>query len=120
MKKTLILISILFCLLASCVAAVQAPESSIKARDAVIAYLAEKKPEMQLPAASATWTARRDTPEKLLGYETYSFSSGKAVISVGCPVVAPWDVICAVRVQSASAVWEGRVNAQGEVLEGLQ
>lgn len=120
MKKRILWIWFIIFLLAACAPAVEAPESAVKARNAAIAYLVDKKPEMQLPAADAKWQARRDTPEKLLGYETYSFHSGAAVISVGCPVVAPWDVICAVRVQVGTAVWEGRVDAKGEVLEGLQ
>ena len=120
MKNKLLITGILIYVLAACAPAVQAPDSALKARDAVIAYLAQVQPEMKLETADSRWQVRRDTPEKLLGYETYSFRSGKTLISVGCPVVAPWDVICAVKVESGGALWEGRVNAAGEVLPGLE
>lgn len=120
MKIKLLIAWILIFLLAACAPAMQAPDSAIKARDAVIAYLAQAQPDLNLEIVGSTWQVRRDTPEKLLGYETYSFRSGKTLISVGCPVVAPWDVICAVKVESGGALWEGRVNAAGEVLPGLE
>jgi len=119
-KNILLITGILICVLAACAPKVQAPDSALKARDAVIAYLAQAQPDLNLEIVGSPWQVRRDTPEKLLGYETYSFRSGKTLISIGCPVVAPWDVVCAVRVESGTAMWEGRVTAAGEVLPGLE
>lgn len=94
------------------------PSEPAAARDAVVAYLAEKYAG-QGPAAGMDWTEQHTTPEGVVGGEKYEYTARAWTITVSYPVVAPENVIYAVVAadRTTGFHWEGEVDATGRVTE---
>jgi hypothetical protein len=88
------------------------------ARDAALAYLAAEYGN-QGPAPGVAWTEENRTPERLVGWSTFGYTSGDWDVEVSFPVVAPQDVVYEVTVRSEPGdfSWEGEVDAMGQVTE---
>lgn len=96
----------------------EVPEGATKARDAALAHLRQKQ-EADAPAEGIAWSARRTTPEDLLGSETYEFSGEGWTVTVFYMVVAPEHLSYDVTVDNEGAAfhWEGKVDPQGQVTD---
>jgi len=97
----------------------EVPDDVRLARDAALAYISEHYPE-QAPAPSLTWTEEYITPEGLVGWVTYEFTSEDWVVTIGTAVVPPEMRRYEVTVENpiTGFWWEGRVDAERHVTEG--
>lgn len=89
---------------------------AVAAREAVLAYL--RGLGTSLPAADSTWS-EEDLATGLLGATHLRYASDGWTVDVSFPIVAPQATVYAVTVQRAAddIVWQGEVNAAGEVSE---
>lgn len=96
------------------------PSDPLGARDAVLAYLTEDYGG-EAPAAGLVWTETHTKPEGLVGGESFQYTAGDWLIAVSYPVVAPENVVYTIAVSNATTgfLWEGQVDAQGQVTETL-
>jgi len=96
----------------------EAPEGVLMARDAVLAFLAERYGE-EAPAPGMAWTQKRVTPEGVVGTESYQLSAENWLIAISYPVVAPDMVVYQVVVSNpvTGFQWDGEVDAAGNVAE---
>jgi len=94
------------------------PSDPVGARDAVLAYLTENYGGTA-PGAGLAWVETHTKPEGLVGGESYEYTTGDWVIAVSYPVVAPENVVYTIAVSNATTgfLWEGQVDAQGQVTE---
>lgn len=94
------------------------PSDPAGARDAAVAYMAEKHAG-QGPAAGMEWAEKRTTPEGTVGGEKYEYTARAWIITVSYPVVAPDKVIYTVVANErlTGFYWEGAVDAAGQVTE---
>jgi hypothetical protein len=94
------------------------PSDPVGARDAALAYLAEKYGS-EAPVAGLVWIEAHTKPAGLVGGESYEYTAGDWLIAISYPVVAPENVVYTIAVSNATTSfrWEGRVDAQGQVTE---
>jgi putative hemolysin len=95
---------------------VQIPDPAA-ARDAVLAYL--RGLGVAVPADDAVWSEQNLTEEGLLGASHLRYTVDEWMVDISFPIVAPQATIYAVTVSDSAAnlVWQGEVNAAGEVSE---
>jgi hypothetical protein len=57
------------------------------------------------------WNGGRETPEGIVGYETYVYRAGGIVVNVGYPVVRPDQTVYRIKVEvQGQTVWEGELQ----------
>jgi hypothetical protein len=80
-------------------------------RDYVLLYL-KTVLELELPDPfSVNWTGGRQTPEGILGYESYVYEAEGVTVSIGYPVVLPENTVYKIRVEKdGSMLWQGELN----------
>jgi len=79
-------------------------------RDYTILYLRSSGYVLPDPR-KLDWTGGRETPEGLLGSETYVYSAMDIVITIRYPVVLAENIIYSIRVEySGRTLWEGRLH----------
>lgn len=96
----------------------EAPDVLLSALDSAFAYLRQNFGN-EAPVETIDWATERITEEGLVGGESYRFTSGDWEIIVSYPVVRLDLTIYSVKVENKSSgfVWEGEVNANGNVGE---
>lgn len=96
---------------------VLAPDPA-RARDAAMAYLAATY-GLQGPQPTLVWEEENTTPEGQIGASNFVYSAGNWVVEVSFPIVAPQSTRYQVAVTNASTgfVWQGEVDAKGQVME---
>jgi putative hemolysin len=85
------------------------------ARDAVLDYL--RRLGVAVPAGDALWTEQNLTEEGLVGASHLRYTAGEWTMDVSFPIVAADATIYTVTVSDSAGelLWEGEVNAAGEV-----
>jgi|GEM_PF-110540 len=79
-------------------------------RDYTILYLREIEDKILPDPLAATWTGGRETPEGLVGSETFVYRAEELEVTIQYPVVLPENTIYKITVKSqGSTVWEGQL-----------
>lgn len=80
-------------------------------RDYTLLYL---RTVLQMGVAdplTLTWTGGRETPDGILGYETYVFRASSITVTIGYPVVRPEDTVYEITVQGGDrTLWKGELH----------
>ena len=80
-------------------------------RDYTLLYL---RSVLQMSVAdpfTLTWTGGRETPEGILGYETYVYRANSIIVTIGYPVVRPEDTVYEITVQVGDrTLWTGELH----------
>jgi len=86
-----------------------------QARDLAVAYVLANYPELEGVEAPTEWEFTDLTPEGLLGYSTFRYTSGGWAVQVGFPVV--WKPVYAVElsIDEPALDWMGTVPQDGTV-----
>ncbi len=80
-------------------------------RDYAILYLRDSGYEGLPDPLKVEWSGGRETPEGLLGSETYVYRADGVVVTIRYPVVLAENVVYEIRVEiSGTKVWEGRLH----------
>ena len=99
-------------------AADEAPAPVLAAFDAALAFV-QKGFLDDAPEDGLAWSAKRTTPEGLLGSESYQLTADGWLVTISFPVVAPENVIYQVSMEKDATgfVWRGEVRPSGDVTE---
>ena len=97
---------------------VEASEWVLAARDAALAYLADRFGD-QAPPLGLTWREAYTTPEGWIGSGEFEFTAEGWVIAISYPTVPPERTVYQVMVTNpiTSFRWKGKVDATGQVTE---
>jgi len=80
-------------------------------RDYTILYLRSIGYEVLPDPLKLDWTGGRETPENLVGSETYVYRAMGIIITIRYPVVLAENTIYSIRVEySGQTLWEGRLH----------
>jgi len=80
-------------------------------RDYAILYLRSIGHDVLPDPRGLDWTGGRETPENLVGSETYVYRAKGIVVTIRYPVVLAENVIYSIRVEySDRTLWEGRLH----------
>jgi serpin B len=93
------------------------PSGPVRARDAVLAYLAGIYGN-EAPGLDLAWKEVPTTSQGLLGSSSFEYTAGDWLVTVSYPVVAPDSTIYQVAVanETTGFQWEGKVNALMQVM----
>jgi len=93
----------------------------IGARDAALAYVRTSH-GADAPAADLAWVEQHAKPAELVGGEAYQYLAGDWLILVSYPVVMPEQTAYTISMVNfvTGFIWDGRVGAGGQVIEGGQ
>jgi hypothetical protein len=80
-------------------------------RDYVMLYL-KTVLELDVPnSLSVNWTGGRQTPEDILGYESYVYEAKGVTVSISYPIVLPENTVYTIKVEkNGSLLWQGELN----------
>jgi hypothetical protein len=80
-------------------------------RDYVLLYL-KTVLELEVPdSLSVNWTGGRQTPEGILGYESYVYEAEGVTVSIGYPVVLPKNTVYSIKVEKDGLlIWQGELH----------
>jgi len=89
-------------------------------RDYTLLYLRTVRQWNIADPLTLDWTGGRDTPEEIVGYETYVYRASGIIVTIGYPVVLPENTSYKIKVEfKCQTVWEGELFRQ-EFLESDQ
>jgi hypothetical protein len=90
------------------------------ARDSALRYIRDHY-GFFVPTSSQDWIEENITPEGIVGSAGVKFTSGGWTISAIYPTTAPEDIVYTIILTNPglSLLWEGRVDARGNVTETL-
>ncbi len=80
-------------------------------RDYTLLYLRTVQQMSVADPFTVTWTGGRETPDGILGYETYVFRASGIIVTIGYHVVRPEDTIYEITVQAGDrTLWTGELH----------
>lgn len=94
------------------------PSEIASAREAALAYLRHAYPR-GAPAEGLAWTPRGTGAQAMAGSSSYEFASGKWLLTIGVPVVAPGELLYEMELnnQDTGFHWMGKLNDNYAILE---
>jgi len=86
-------------------------------RDYALLYLRLVRQRTIADPLTLSWTGGRETPQGIVGYETYVYRASGIIVTIGYPVVLPENTSYKIKVEfKGQTLWEGELHRR-EFLE---